>query len=46
MELINSILSELFPIVIIGLSLWIGARNWDRIDNLSRKIFGKGLDEE
>ena len=46
MELINSILSELFPIVIIGLSLWIGAKNWDKIDNISRKIFGKGLDEE
>ena len=46
MELINNILSELFPILIIGLSLWLGAKNWDRLDSLSRKIFGKGLEEE
>ena len=46
MELINNILSELFPIAIIGLSLWIGVKNWDKIDNISRKIFGKGLEEE
>ena len=46
MELINNILSELFPILTIGLSLWLGAKNWDRIDNLSRRLFGKGLEDE
>lgn len=46
MELINNILAELFPVLIIGLCLWLGAKNWDKIDKISRKIFGKGLDEE
>ena len=46
MELINNILSELFPILVIGLCLWIGAKNWNRIDRISRRLFGKGLEEE
>lgn len=46
MELIYNLLNELFPILVIGLCLWVGAKNWNRIDKLSRKMFGKGLDEE
>ena len=45
MNLITNIIVELFPIIIIGLCLWLGARHWTLIDKLSRKIFGVGLDD-
>lgn len=46
MELIYNLLSELQPVLLIGLLLWVGVKNWDRINRISRKLFGFGLDEE